>query len=143
MNPISTAGRALSGLKDSRVHVHQPDCASLLGWNETQIENLIVKLFHCSVAEMHPRSKLWPLAKCLFATFLMHLSEMRVKYSEHLTLRAVSEKSIECGLNMNILLEWGATIRSKWISDNMTAAIDSGESLIPFLLERVVMLERN
>ena len=77
MNPISTAGRALAGWKDSRVRVHQPDCVSLLGQNETQIENLIVKLFHCSVTELHPRGKLWPLAKCLFATFLMHLSEMR------------------------------------------------------------------
>ena len=143
MNPISTAGRALSGWKDSRVRAHQPDCASILGQNETQIENFIVKLFHCSVTEMHPRGKLWPLAKCLFATFLMHLSEMRIKYPEHLTLKTVGEKSLECGLNINILLGWGAMIRNKWTADNMTAAIDSGESLIPILLERVVLLEKN
>lgn len=143
LSPISGAGRALSGWKNSRAHVYQPHCTPLIGGSETQIENLIVKLFHCSVAEMHPRGKLWPLAKCLFATFLMHLSEMRIKYPEHLTLRAVGEKSIECGLNINILLEWGALIRSKWTADNMTAAIDSVESLIPILLERVVMLEKN
>ena len=60
-----------------------------------------------------------------------------------MTLKTVAEKSVECGLNINILLGWGAMIRNKWTADNMTAAIDSGESLIPILLERVVLLEKN
>ena len=143
LEPISTGGKALSGWRDSRVKVHQPDCTSLPSGNETKIENLIIKLFHCSVCDMHPRGKLWSLAICLFSTFLMHLSEMRVKYPEHMTLRTVAEKSQECGLSLSILLEWGTLIRNKFDADNIVAVINDGGSLLPLLLERIVVLEKN
>lgn len=119
--------------------MHQPDCSSIPSGNETQVENLIVKLFHCSVGAMHPRGKLWPLAQCLFATYLMNLSDMRVKYPGHSTLRTVCEKSNECGTR----LEWGATVKNKFEVDNIKAVVDEGGSLLPLMLQRIVILENN
>ena len=143
LGPISNAGKALSGWKDSKVEVHQPDCSSIPAMFDTQVENLIVKLFHCSATDMCPDGKLWPLAKCLFATYLMHMSAMRIKYPNHMTLKAVAEKANECGLQMSLLLEWGNDVKNKFVSDNIKAVIDDGGSLIPIMLERIVILERN
>lgn len=73
----------------------------------------------------------------------MHLSEMRSKYSNHLAVKTVTEKSNECGISMNQLLEWGSEIKNKFITDNVRAVIGEGGNLIPILLERIVILERN
>lgn len=143
LQPVSNAGRALSGWKDSKIAVIQPDCSTIPVMFDTQVENLIVKLFHCSVTDMCPRGKLWPLAKCLFATFLMHMSEMRIKYPHHMALKAMSEKCSECDLPFVLLLSWGDEIKNKFLIDNVRAVIDDGESLLPIALERIVILENN
>jgi hypothetical protein len=72
----------------------------------------------------------------------MHLAEMRIKYSNHVTLKTVAEKCIECGLAMKTLLEWGSNIKNKFLVDNVKAAIEEGGSLIPIMLERIVALEK-
>ena len=60
-----------------------------------------------------------------------------------MTLKAVAEKANECGLQMSLLLEWGNDVKNKFVSDNIKAVIDDGGSLIPIMLERIVILERN
>jgi hypothetical protein len=125
------------------VTVHQPDCSTIPAMFQTQVENLIVKLFHCSVFDMNPHGKLWPLAKCLLATFLMHMSDMRVRYPHHKKLKAVAEKCNECGLHVTLLLEWGNEIRQKFMTDNVKAIIDDGGSLIPIMLEKMIIMQKN
>lgn len=73
----------------------------------------------------------------------MHMSDMRIRYPNHLTLKAVAEKAHECGLHMTLLLEWGREIKNKFVFDNMKAVVNDGGSLIPFMLERIVILEKN
>ena len=141
LGPISTAGRALSGWKDSRMFVHQPDCTTIPAEFMIKVDNLIVKLFQSSVSGMDPRGRLWPLAKCIFASYLVNLSTIRVKYPNHPTLPILREKCDECDIRFSLLLEWGVQISKKFQSDNMRAVVQEGGSLIPLLLERVVVLE--
>ena len=58
-------------------------------------------------------------------------------------MRTVAEKSQECGLSLSILLEWGTLIRNKFDADNIVAVVNDGGSLLPLLLERIVVLEKN
>ena len=140
--PISCAGRALSGWRDSHVTVHQPECCFLNADNATQIDNLVVKLFHCSVPDMHANGKLWPLALCMFATLLMHFPEMRSKYPRHELLTILVDKANECDITLKELLEWGKAVKDKFHNSNMEANLNAGETLIPVLLEKIVVLEK-
>ena len=102
-----------------------------------------MKLFQCSVQELHPRGRLWPLAKCLFATLLHYLPQLRSEYPSHSVLTVLAEKAAECDLSMSDLLRWSADVRDKFEKDNTEASHQNGETLIPVLLERIVILEKN
>ena len=143
LHPVSCAGRALAGWRDSHTNVFQPECCFITESNETQVSNLIMKLFQCSVRDMHTHGKLWPLALCLFATLLMHLPEMRSKYPNHGVLVVLMEKSQECDIKLGQLLEWSKAIKAQFDFRNMEATLNEGQSLIPVLLERIVILEKN
>jgi hypothetical protein len=101
-----------------------------------------VKLFQCSVEELHPRRRLWPLAKCLFATILLYLPQLSSTYPTHGVLSVLVEKASECDLTMAKLLQWSVHVRNKFDSDNMEASHLEGEKLIPVLFERIITLER-
>lgn len=143
LHPISCAGRALAGWRDSHTNVFQPECCFITQSNETQVSNLIMKLFQCSVRDMHTRGKLWPLALCLFATLLMYLPEMRSRYPNHGVSHVLMEKSQECDIRLGQLLEWSKMVKVRFDHRNMEATLDEGQSLIPVLLERIVILEKN
>lgn len=140
INPITNAGKALSGWKDSRMSVQQPDCSTRPADFMIKVNNLIVNLFQSSIFDMDPDGRLWKLAKCTF-TFLVYYSTMRIKYPSHPTLSILNEKCNECDIRVNVLLEWGVQIGNIFKMDNIKAVMHGGESLIPFLLERVVILE--
>lgn len=122
--------------------VHQPECCFLNADNATQIDNLVVKLFHCSVPDMHANGKLWPLALCMFATLLMYLPEMRSKYPRHELLTILVDKANECDITLKELLEWGKAVKDRFNDSNMEASLNVGETLIPVLLEKIVVLEK-
>ena len=105
LHPISSAGRALAGWRDSTVDVYQPVYCFMQSHNKVQIENLIIKLFQCSVQELHPRGKLWPLAKCMFATLLRYLPQLRTEYPSHSVLSVLAEKATKCDITMSDLLK--------------------------------------
>ena len=133
--------RALSGWKDSRMSVQQHDCSTIPADFIIKMDNLIIKLLQSSVVGMDPGGRLWPLAKCIFATFLVYYSAMRIKCPNHPTLNILNEKCNECDIRVSVLLEWGVQIGNKFKMDNIKAVMHGGESLIPLLLERVVILE--
>ena len=66
---------------------------------------------------------------------------MRIKYPSHSTLNILSEKCNECDVRVSVLLEWGVQMGNKFKMDNIKAVTHGGESLIPLLLERIVILE--
>ena len=108
----------------------------------TRIGNLVVKLFHCSVPDMHANGKLWPLALCMFATVLMYLPEMRSKYPRHELLTILIDKANERDISLKELLEWGKAVKERSNESNMEASLNTGETLIPVLLEKIVVLEK-
>jgi hypothetical protein len=101
-----------------------------------------VKLFQCSVEELHRRGRLWPLAKCLFAAILLFLPHLRSTYPAHGVLSVLVEKASEYDLTMANLLQSSILVRNKFDNDNMEASHQEGETLIPVLLGRIVTLER-
>ena len=109
-----------------------------------KVSNLIMKFFQCSVRNMPTRGKLWPLALCLFATLLMYLPEMRSRYPNRGVLHVLLEKSQECDIRLGQLLEWSKMVMVRFDHRNiMEATLDEGQSLIPVLLEPIVILEKN
>ena len=91
---------------------------------------------------MHANGKLWPLALCMFATVLMYLPEMRSKYPRHELLPILLDKANECDITLRDLLEWGKAVREKFNETNMEATLNTRETLIPVLLEKIVVLEK-
>ena len=51
LESISRAGKALSGWSRTVTRVQQPSCVFIDENNATKVENLMVKLFQCSVGE--------------------------------------------------------------------------------------------
>lgn len=108
---------------------------------QVKVTNAIVMLFQSSVAEMKPGGDLWPLALCLFASFLKDLREFHIKYPQNVAMIRLLEVCRDCKISMNQMLEWGDAVKAKWEADNLEAVVDSGSSLIPVLLEKVVDLQ--
>lgn len=91
---------------------------------------------------MDTDGKLWPLAKCLFATLLMHLQEMRSRYPRHDVLPILLDKANDCGITLKDLLQWGKMVKERFTESNMIATLQTGETLIPILLEKIVVLDK-
>ena len=140
LESISRAGKALSGWSRPTTRVQQPNCVFITEGNITKVENLMIKLFQCSVPQMKRAGRLWPLANCLLATVLMYLSEMMTEYPRHRVLVTLKEHAIDCDITMKELLEWGAIVKEKFASDH-AIAIHSGIDLIPVIFERMVGME--
>ena len=78
----------------------------------------------------------------MFATLLMYLPEMRSKYPRHELLTILVDKANECDITLKELLEWGKAVKDRFNDSNMEASLNAGETLIPVLLEKIVVLEK-
>ena len=66
---------------------------------------------------------------------------MRSTYPNHTVLRVITENTHECGITLAVLLQWSSSVKTKFENDNMEANLREGESLMPVLLERIIILE--
>ena len=72
----------------------------------------------------------------------MYLPEMRSRYPKHELLPILLEKATECGINLKELLDWGREVKDRFKESNMEATLNTGETLVPLLLEKIVVLEK-
>ena len=106
--------------------MQQPNCVfNITEGNITIVENLMIKLFQCSVPQTKCAGRLWPLIKCLLVTVIMYLGEMMTEYPRHRVLVTLKELAIDYDITMKELLEWGAIVKEKLASDH-AIAIHSG-----------------
>ena len=138
---VSRAGKALSGWKNTALHIHQPSCIFITEANVTRVENLMIKLFQCSVPQMKRSGRLWPLAHCLLATTLMYLEEMVIEYPTHQMLSVIKRSADECDISMRELLEWGAIIKEKFADDH-AVVVQPNNELIPMMFEKMLAMEK-
>ena len=141
LDSVSRAGKALSGWERTNRKIFQPSCTFMTQENSTKIENLIIKLFQCSVPQMNRAGKLWPLAKCLLATTLMYLSEMIREYPKHKILVVIRGMADDCGISMKELLQWGTEVKDKFVTDHAVAT-NHGSELLAVMFEKMVVMER-
>ena len=66
---------------------------------------------------------------------------MRSTYPNHTVLRVITENAHECGITLAVLFQWSSSVKTKFENDNMEANLREGESLMPVLLERIIILE--
>lgn len=52
------------------------------------------------------------------------------------------DKANECDISLKELLEWGKAVKERFNESNMEASLNTGETLIPVLLEKIVVLEK-
>lgn len=142
LESVSRAGKALAGWERTKIKICQPSCIFMTEDNSTKVENLMIKLFQCSVPQMKRTGRLWPLANCLLATTLMYLSETMVEYPRHKILVVVREMAEDCDITMKELLEWGRLVKDKFTTDH-AVAVHHGNELVPIMFEKIVAMERN
>ena len=106
LDSVSRAGKALSEWKETAPMIQQPTCAFITDENMTKVENLMIKLYKCSVPSMKRGWSLWPLAHCLFATTLMTLNEMMFEYPSNQVITAINRAAQECDISTRELLQY-------------------------------------
>ena len=141
LDSVSRAGKALSGSKQTSMHIHQPTCVFITDENVTRVENLMIMLFQCSVPQMKRSGSLWPLASCLSATTLMYLEEMLIEYPNHQMLSVLERSATDCGISMRELLEWGATIKEKFVDDH-AVVVQQNNELLSMMFEKMISMEK-
>ena len=141
LDSVSRAGKALSGWERTHRKIFQPSCTFMTQENSTKIENLIIKLFQCSVPQMNRAGKLWPLANCLLATTLMYLSETIREYPKHKILVVIRGMAEDCDISMRELLQWGTEVKDKFVADHAVAT-NNGNELLAVMFEKMVAMER-
>ena len=141
LDSVSRAGKALSGWKQTSMHIHQPTCIFVTEENVTRVENLMIMLFQCAVPQMKRSGSLWPLAYCLLATTLMYLEEMMIEYPNHQMLSVLKRSATDCGISMRELLEWGAKIKEKFVDDH-AVVIQQNNELFSMMFEKILSMEK-
>lgn len=116
---VATAGRALQEYPSPKNKSPQPRLLFLNEENKVLMANFMTELFGFYESDFSPSGKLWEFAKCIFATFLMHVDNFLLSLpAHHFLVLKLQQISSKFQIATDQLRQWGELIRQDFYQKN-------------------------